>query len=1024
MQPLRYVYVEPRPSQDTFLGKELSYRDEQLKKEPRVAKGALLGRLVECEDMGEFHRHIQQISVTEKCALILGEPRGVEPGEEFLILPKALLKKGLGKSPQAPDETAHGVRELDGVKTMARLKANFEPSRLVLLDYDPNDRTPPECIYRSAEEYVAALCELFPVFGHAGLVITSSSSAGIVSPSGRYLTDKDTPNRHVFFAVDDPSDIARFREALMHAAVRHDCSWTIVGQAGQRLRRYIFDANTFSPERLVYEGKPRLLDGLTQDRESPRFIKGSTVDTSKLQALTKAEQRDLAIRKGIAPRPVQNEDTGGVRYEFRLDNSGERRPLLRKDTRFVRADARSDVLCIQDFLDSGDEQWRIISEFRCELDEVSYKRSVSEVLLRGRDGESCVLYEHDGGITYHFPQTERIRDFFSKRLTHAPKGKLRAEAQERSAQTDGGGFIPREVELSEESLRPGSVHLLFGSPGQGKSRVATKLARVGKAVLFACASNEQAEDQFHKCSHASKTLVLSRPYRLKRDHGIEVAWHTGGNPFDAPEPDEQVTLERLVAAGVASSLEHAQDIWDAYAAGNDRPPLEEGTILFTTFERARIWGKAKHFRIRGDSDPVARRKIENTVLFVDDVDRQSISDHRLITDDVDEWMNRIKARTGCQFETLSTAKGKRYLLRPRSHGVLHGYRDVATVFTTVEQRTRIMLERSFRHELQIHDFSPEGKDPRTKLYLVGTPLVRSKYQGLFHPLRDVWTRQGLHWLWIGNGVDALENHYTIRGKNGYESSDTIAKISQPHPDDADKVALDLGLEPGNVHIATACTMLDQLNQAVGRNQGERFRARRCVALVDPQYLQVLAESSAYTAQVVANISEISPRAVHDPDVRLLLKTIKHPLSACRENLPDGLGGWLQSPPGVVHGPAVLSAHEAYSQLLQARQARRRRHLTHLAEAVAKHALGGKAWSQAATAHNLYRTLGTALVRELGHEVQLCLRMKSLVGDAVEFVRSGRGTLRDFEKHRRPERKLKNKELLAEFRQRVKSALDG
>ena len=89
---------------------------------------------------------------------------------------------------------------------------------------------------------------------------------------------------------------------------------------------------------------------------------------------------------GIAPRLVENAKPERYTDTYSLSTNGEHRPILKSTTQFVRADDRYTVLTIKDFLASGDQQWRVISEFRCDLSEAPNKSSVSEVLLRSSVG--------------------------------------------------------------------------------------------------------------------------------------------------------------------------------------------------------------------------------------------------------------------------------------------------------------------------------------------------------------------------------------------------------------------------------------------------------------------------------------------------------------------------------------------------------------------------------------------------------------------------------------------------------------
>lgn len=1012
MNTLNYTYIEPLyPSQ--YLGKRFNYRDGNLKKEGHQV-GSFTANVFECTDLRAFYEDIHVISQRKNCAIILGAPTEIAIGEPFQIRSVKWFTEKLGKQGR---KDMLGVHEVGGTKVIGRFKENFEPSRLVLIDYDPNKHTPHDHIHETDHEYLDALWTLMEDFAFTGFVVTSSSSAGLVSPEGDYLSGKDKPNRHVFFVVDDPSDIPRFRQALIYQSLKNDAWWQYRDKGNSLQTRYIFDANTFSPERIVYEGEPQLNDGITQDREPPRYFAGGSLDTSKLVSPTPEEIVELHHEKGIGPRLTEDRATGETRYTYSLSDGGERRPKLTKKIKFVRSDDRYTVMTVQNFLDSGDREWRIISEFRCGLDEAPSKPSVSEVLLRSRNGDSCILYEHDGQITYCFPQHHKFRGLFGKRMkkrSRKPDPEQLVPMDEDFFETDVPVYAPKKLKLTDIDLHRGSLHLIFGRPGQGKSRIATQLAQDGRCVIFASASNEQAEEQFNNWSYPHKELVLSRPYRLKRDHGLDVVLFPPDDPFEAPEPDETATFDRMVDQGVAKDLKHAQEIWKALGTAEQGPPLQEGTIIFTTFERARIWGRAGYLKPKANSDPVRTKCIRRTVLFVDDVDRESISDYRYIDSDVQAWINREHAKTNRRFETVTTSRGNGYLVRPRYKLLLQGYERLPVLFTTVEWRARMVLERLYPDKLRVHDLSPDdnAKDYRTDLYLFGTTLVRAKYHALFHLLREVWRRLGIDWLWVGDGVCAQENHYTIRGKNRYREEDTIVKVSQPHLDATDKAMLDLWLEDGNQNVAAAFAMLDQLNQGAGRNQGERFNGKRCVAFVDPQYLKILDEYCGYHCRVVSQIKDVALSEIEDADVRCIVRSLKRPVTACKEALTEGVSAWLRSPDGVLYKPDVEQAMREYDAVTAAERANMTEKMTALTGGMLQDALEGTSWRDIEKRRNL----GRKLQPQVRQYLKQVLKATRLALEGKRDIGARYASLRAFEQRRNLSRAITEPDLRSGVRE--------
>jgi hypothetical protein len=111
-------------------------------------------------------------------------------------------------------------------------------------------------------------------------MIRRSTSAGLTrTDTGAQLPGSN--GLHGYVAVRDGADIERFLKTLHERCWLHGLGWMMVGVAGQLLDRSIVDRMVGAPERLVFEGPPKLEPPLAQNASSrrPAIVHGSTLDT-------------------------------------------------------------------------------------------------------------------------------------------------------------------------------------------------------------------------------------------------------------------------------------------------------------------------------------------------------------------------------------------------------------------------------------------------------------------------------------------------------------------------------------------------------------------------------------------------------------------------------------------------------------------------------------------------------------------------------------------------------------------------
>lgn len=230
--------------------------------------------------------------LTQKQALALGRLRRDLPDEVEIVS----LRRVNG-TPNAVARTLSNIVFAEG-----------EPA-IALLDYDRKGM--PREVEQRIDQlggFWKALVSVAPALKRAGRVTRASTSAGLyrVDNKERFA---GSGGLHVYIIVRDGADIPRFLRALHERCLVAGLGWCLVGASGSLLERSIVDPSVASPERLVFEGAPRLLPPLAQDREAraARGTPGGTVETAECPDLDSAARAALdRWRAGEAERHRQD----------------------------------------------------------------------------------------------------------------------------------------------------------------------------------------------------------------------------------------------------------------------------------------------------------------------------------------------------------------------------------------------------------------------------------------------------------------------------------------------------------------------------------------------------------------------------------------------------------------------------------------------------------------------------------------------------------------------------------------------
>lgn len=162
--------------------------------------------------------------------------------------------------------------------------------------------------------------------------------------------------------------------------------------------------------------------------------------------------------------------------------------------------------------------------------------------------------------------------------------------------------------------------------------------------------------------------------------------------------------------------------------------------------------------------------------------------------------------------------------------------------TTTENLTAELARKSLSIALQCEKAMPPRANLPAKVTdechvtLLSTPITRKAHHALLllilAKLRTEFPDE--HIALIGDGLGSELNLLNNKGRNDLTDKTTVVKLSVPNA----TLAINLWAQfPPETDKRTLNTRLlaDLGNQAIGRNQGYRYRGKPCVVLVDPMY---------------------------------------------------------------------------------------------------------------------------------------------------------------------------------------------
>lgn len=290
------------------LGKQFTLNpDGSVSKSSAVAVSVGIAVMHQVDTHEEFASLMKKVGDDPHAAIINASFEGIPIGEEFLILSEREIEKRLG-IPRSDRNLQKGVHQVTHngkqYKAIGRFKENVRPSCWQFFDRDVDQHTPQQFASMNFEESKDSLEKIVPSLKDVSFCRIGSISSRVLH-NGKAVGGG---NGHLWLKFREPTDIERFRAAIMVEAAKHEMTWLkprhsrsnpskIVGHS----LTTIIDPSVFTPGRLVFYGKPVTSEGLVVEELSANIQLGSsdTFDNTSLVLADAESIRKISRKAGI-----------------------------------------------------------------------------------------------------------------------------------------------------------------------------------------------------------------------------------------------------------------------------------------------------------------------------------------------------------------------------------------------------------------------------------------------------------------------------------------------------------------------------------------------------------------------------------------------------------------------------------------------------------------------------------------------------------------------------------------------------
>ena len=230
------IYTSGQPVNKRFFFNFMTGKIEKSADQSSFFKGMAIKKYV--PTLPDLAPVIEEISENPHQCLGLGFHPTAPLDEPYQIISETYAKKGIETGSLIPNGDLY-IEKATGKIVACRLKCIMSPSSYILFDKDDGNA--------DLDQWVAEMASFIPDFDKVDKIIIPSNSSRVGLASNKW---------HCYVRVDDAMDIYDLGDRLLSAGHAAGHGIDKVSKGGAELSRIITDCAVFSPERLIYDGKP------------------------------------------------------------------------------------------------------------------------------------------------------------------------------------------------------------------------------------------------------------------------------------------------------------------------------------------------------------------------------------------------------------------------------------------------------------------------------------------------------------------------------------------------------------------------------------------------------------------------------------------------------------------------------------------------------------------------------------------------------------------------------------------------